>query len=210
MIRPSMSPVSAIMPATPLRRYASSSIVRLPTLVVPCKPCDNTASAALMKGWINSIFMNLCSRSCGVGNSSVFTQHVLDYFVEHFGLHGLLHEMPSAPLQRGHNVLLVSHRGDHHDACFGMLLHDPFGRLDPFHLRHGDIHEHDVRMGAVKLADRGQAVAGLGRNLPAETLDHAGQLLPGKYGIVADQIPDRLPVFAVLYWCNLLHTALPV
>src|SRR6478735_5477154 len=102
-------------------------MVRLPTLVVPCKPCDNTASAALMKGWISSIFMDLNSRSGGVGNSSVFTQHVLDDFVEHFRLHRLLHEMASAPLQRGHDVLLVSHRGNHHDARFGMLLHDPFG-----------------------------------------------------------------------------------
>jgi hypothetical protein len=29
----------------------------LPTLVVHDRPCDNTASAALMKGWINSIFI---------------------------------------------------------------------------------------------------------------------------------------------------------
>src|SRR5579862_9923074 len=100
-------------------------MVRLSTLVVDCKPCDNTASAALMKGWINSIFMDLGSRSCGIGYGSVFAQHVLDDFVEYFRLHRLLHEMAFSPLQRRDDVLLVSHRGDHHDACFRMLLHNP-------------------------------------------------------------------------------------
>src|SRR5207248_7560163 len=128
-------------------------MVRLPTSVVPCKPCDNTASAALMKGWINSIFMELCSRSCGVGHGPVFAHHVLDDFVEHFRLDRLLHEMASAPLQRSHDVFLISNRGNHHDASFRMLLHDPFSRLDAFHLWHGDIHEHDVRVSAVELAD---------------------------------------------------------
>src|SRR5579864_981155 len=186
MIRPSMSPVSAIMPATPLRRYASSSMVRLPTLVDPCRPCDNTATAALMKGWISSIFIELGSRSCGIRHCAVFTKHVLDHFVEHFRLHGFLHEMTRAPLQRGDNVLLISNRGDHDNARFRMLLDDPFGRFDPFHLRHGNVHEHDVRMCAVELADSGQAVAGFSRHLPAERFDHAGQVLTCKYGIVHD------------------------
>src|ERR1700739_4880544 len=101
-------------------------MVRLSTLVVDCKPCDNTASAALMKGWISSIFMDLGSRSGGVGNRSILAQHVLEDFVEHFRLHWLLHEMPCAPLQRRHDVLLVSHRRNHHDARFGMLLHNSF------------------------------------------------------------------------------------
>src|ERR1044071_8945204 len=112
-------------------------MVRLPTLVVPCKPCDNTASAALMKGWINSIFMELGSRSGSVGNGSVFAQHVLDDLIQHFGLDRFLHEMASAPLQSGHDVFLVTDRGNHDDARFGMLLHDAFGGFDALHLRHG-------------------------------------------------------------------------
>src|SRR5438270_9618826 len=104
MIRPSMPPVSAIIPATPLRLYASSSMVRLPTLVLPCRPCDNTASPALMKGWISSIFIELDSRSGRVGHGSIFAQHVLDDFVKHFRLHRLLHEVTCAPLQRRDDV----------------------------------------------------------------------------------------------------------
>src|ERR1700751_3647690 len=119
-------------------------MMRLPTLVDPCRPCDNTASAALMKGWINSIFIELSSRSCSVGYRAIFAENVLDDFVEHFRLHRLLDEMPGSTLQRSHDVLLVSNGGDHHDARFGMGLNDAFGSLDAFHLRHGDVHEHDV------------------------------------------------------------------
>src|SRR5271169_5799057 len=180
-------------------------MVRLPTLVLPDKPCDNTASAALMKGWISSIFMDLDSRSSGVGYRTIFAHHVLDDFVENFRLDRFLHEMARAALQCRHNVFLIAHRRHHHDAGFGMLLHNPFSRLDPFHLRHGDIHEHDVRMRAVELADGGQAVAGLSRHLPAERFDHAGQVLACKHGVVHDQIADWLPVFAAFYWCELLH-----
>src|SRR3954453_8510525 len=186
-------------------------MVRLPTLVDPCRPCDNTASAALMKGWISSIFIELGSRSRAsrVGDCAVFAEHILDDFVEHFRLYRFLHEMPCTPLQRGDNVLLVSDRGDHHDARFRMLLHYAFSRFDPFHLRHGDVHEHDVRMGAVELADGSQAVSGFSRHLPAECLDHAGKILTGKHGVVHNEIADWLAVFAAFYRCELLHTDLP-
>src|ERR1019366_7111029 len=184
-------------------------MVRFPTLVVHCNPCDNTASAALMKGWISSIFIALDSRSRCVRYGTVVAQYVLDDFVQHFRLHRLLHEMTCSPLQRRDDVLLVSHRGDHHDARFQMLLNDSFSRFDSFHLRHGDVHEHNVRMRAVELADGSQAVAGLRRHLPAERFDHAGQILTGKHRIVHDQVADRLPVLAAFHWCELLHTDLP-
>src|ERR1700730_3283674 len=129
-------------------------MVRFPTLVVPCKPCDNTASAALMKGWISSIFIGLHSRSGG-RHGSVVAKHVLDDFVQYFRLYWLLYEMPRSPLQSSDDVFLVAHRGNHDDARLGMLLNDAFGSFDAFHLRHGDIHEHDVRMRAVELADGG-------------------------------------------------------
>src|SRR5579862_5990765 len=185
-------------------------MVRLPTLVVPCNPCDNTASAALMKGWISSIFIGLGSRSGRSRNGPVFSQHILDDFVQHFRLHRLLHEMTRTPLQRRDDVFLIAHRGHHDDARFRMLLDDPFGSLNAFHLRHGDVHEHDVRMRAVELADGGQAVPGLSRHLPAKSLDHAGQILAGKHGVVHYQVADRLAVFAAFYGCKLLHTSLPL
>src|ERR1700753_1100805 len=102
-------------------------MVRWPPLVCPCTPCDNTASAALMKGWISSIFIGLGSRSCPGRYRPVFAQDVLDDFVQHFRLHRLLHEMTRTPLQRRDNVLLVAHRGNHDDTRFRMLLDDPFG-----------------------------------------------------------------------------------
>src|SRR5258708_4506052 len=185
-------------------------MVRFPTLVELCKPCDNTASAALMKGWISSIFIALDSRSCGIGYSAVVAQHVLDDFVENFRLHRLLHEMTRATLQRRHNVFLVAHRRHHDDAGFRVRLHDAFGTLNPFHLRHGDIHEHDVRMSAVELGDGSEAVAGFSCHLPAEGFDHAGQILTGKYRVVHDQVANRLPILAALHWCKLLHTVLPL
>src|ERR1700736_4041980 len=111
---------------------------RFPTLVAPCNPCDNTASAALMKGWISSIFMELSSRSGSGHHGTVVAQDVLDDFIQNFRLDRLLHEMARAPLQRRHNVLLIPDGGDHHDARFRVLLDNPFGSLDPFHLRHGD------------------------------------------------------------------------
>jgi len=36
----------------------SRSMARFPTTMGDFKPCDNTASAALINGWINSIFIN--------------------------------------------------------------------------------------------------------------------------------------------------------
>src|SRR6476660_4479788 len=105
-------------------------MVRLPTLVVPCRPCDNTASAALMKGWISSIFMDLDSCARGIGHRAVFSQYVFDDLVQNFLLYRLLHEMARAPLQCRHNVLLIAHRRHHYDAGFGMLLDDLLGRLD--------------------------------------------------------------------------------
>src|SRR6202045_2137002 len=106
-MRASLSPERGAKPATTFFRQASSPIPRLHTCVVPCSPCDNTASAALMKGWISSIFMRSGSRAGGVGHGAVFTHHVLDNFVQHFRLHRLLHEMPCSPLPRRHDVFLV-------------------------------------------------------------------------------------------------------
>src|SRR6202021_1465497 len=101
-------------------------MVRFPTDVVQCSPCANTASAALMKGWISSIFI-LGPRARGLCRSAILTHYILDHFVQHFRLHRLLHEMTRAALQSGHNVFLISDRGHHDNASFGMLLHDLLG-----------------------------------------------------------------------------------
>src|SRR5471030_712575 len=134
MMRPSISPESATRAATPFLRYPSSSMLRLPTEVAPCKPCDNTASAALMKGWISSIFMRLDPSAGRSRDRAIFSQHVLDDFVQHFRLDRLLHEVTRAPLQGRDNVFLVAHRRHHDDARLGVRLDDFFGRLNAFHL----------------------------------------------------------------------------
>jgi hypothetical protein len=44
--------------------------------------------------------------------------------------------------------------------------------------------------------------------MSTEGLDHAGQVLARKNGVVHYQIADRLPVFAAFYWRKLLHNDL--
>jgi len=46
------------------------------------------ASAALMKGWISSIFIALGPRAVGIADRAIFSQYVLDDFVQHFRLTG--------------------------------------------------------------------------------------------------------------------------
>src|SRR5713226_2637182 len=153
-------------------------MLRFPMDMGDSSPWDSTASAALMKGWISSIFMS-GSRARGRGHSTVLTHHVLDDFVQHFRLDRLLHEMACAPLQRGHDVLLVAHRGDHDNARLGMLPHNFLRGLDAFHLWHGDVHEHDVGAGTLVLGYGGHAVARFAGQLSAECFDHARQVLAG-------------------------------
>src|SRR2546426_8881200 len=139
-------------------------MLRLPMDMGDCSPWESTASAALMKGWISSIFMS-GSRARGVGHNAVLTHHVFDDFVQHFRFNRLLHEMARTPLQRRHDVLLVAHRGHHDDARLGMLPHNLLGGLDAFHLWHGDVHEHDVRAGTLVLCYGGDAARPLPRAL---------------------------------------------
>src|SRR5580700_3745338 len=157
---------------------------------------------------MSSIFMRL--DPCGGPGcyGAVFSENVLDDFVQHFRLHRLLHEMACPALQCGHDVFLIAHGRHHDDPGLGMRLNDFLSGFDTLHLRHGDVHEHDVGMGPVELADGGQPIPGLGRHLPAKTFDHAGQILAGEHGIVDDQVTDRLSVLASFYWCKLLHNNL--
>ena len=77
-----------------------------------------------------------------------------------------------------------------------MSAHDFLGRFDSFHLWHGDVHEHDVRMRAFVLGNGGETVPGLARHLAAKALDHAGKVLARKDGVIDDQIANRLTVLA--------------
>src|SRR5204863_7778916 len=75
---------------------------------------------------------------------------------------------------------------------------------DPFHLRHGYVHQHDVRTSAVVLCNSRAAISRFTRYLSAKRLNHAGQVLARENGIIHYQITDGLAVFA-FYWCKLLH-----
>ena len=77
-----------------------------------------------------------------------------------------------------------------------MLAHDALDGLDAFHLRHGNVHEHDVRLDAVVLRDGGQAVAGFSGQLAAEHLDHFDEVLSREDRIVHHEVADRLTVFS--------------
>src|SRR5437899_8122850 len=181
-------------------------MLRLPMGMGDCSPWASTASAALIKGWISSIFMS-GSRAGGGGHRTVLTHHILDDFVQHFGFDRLLHEMTRAPLERGHDVLLVAHRGHHDDARLGMLAHNLLGGLNPLHLGHGNVHEHDVGTGTLVLGYGCHAVARFASQLSAECVDHAGQVFASEDGIIHYQVADRLTVFAAFHRCKLLHIA---
>src|SRR5579863_6210161 len=169
-----------------------------------CSPCANTASAALINGWISSILIS-GPRARGLSRSAILTHHVLNHLVQDLRFHRLLHEMTSAPLQRRHDVLLISDGGHHDNACFGVLLHNFLGSLDPFHLWHGDVHEDDIRLEPLVFADSGHAVSGFACDLATECFDHPGQIFAREDGIVHYQVADRLTVLTAFHWRKLFH-----
>src|SRR6266704_536834 len=117
-----------------------------------------------------SIPSSLGGISSGSGAShgrGIFAEHILDDFIEKLGLDWLLYEVPRTLLQRSNDVLLVADGRHHDDARVGVLANDSFSGLDAFHLRHGDIHENDVRLGAIVFGDRGAAVARFSCDLAA-------------------------------------------
>src|SRR2546423_94340 len=127
----------------------------------------STASAELMNGCMSSIFM-LFTGSGGGRDCDIVAEDVTNDLVQHLGLDRLLDEVARALLQRGDHVLLITDGRDHDDARLRMLAHDALNRLNPFHLGHGDVHEDDVRLGALVFGDRGAAVAGFSGELATE------------------------------------------
>src|SRR5205814_6048935 len=127
-------------------------------------PCEITASATIMNGCYSSIIiLDPCAVCCC--DHSVFPEHVLDHFIQHFRLHGFLHEMPCPALQRRHDVLLITDRRHHDDTCVRILLHDLFGSFNAFHLRHGNVHERNVGLTAFVFSDGRHSVTGLTSDL---------------------------------------------
>src|SRR4029077_11828411 len=76
-----------------------------------------------------------------------------------------------------------------------------------FHLRHGDVHEYDVGIGAFVFGDSGHTVAGFTRHLAAESFDNTRQVLAGENGIIHYQVADGLTVLAAFQRCKLLHSS---
>src|ERR1700688_4619181 len=105
--------------------------------------------------------------------------------------------MFSAPLQGGQDIFLIAHRGNHDDACVAVLANDALHGFNAFHLRHGDVHQDDIRLGTVELGDGGETVASLARHFPAESLDHFDEVLAREYGVVYHQVADGFIVFAL-------------
>src|SRR6267142_3846042 len=89
------------------------------------------------------------------GHHCVVTHHVLDDLIEYFRLHRLLDKVARTLLQGGHDVFLVADGGHHDHPRIGMAANDALGGLNAFHLRHGDVHEHDVGSGAFVFGDGG-------------------------------------------------------
>src|SRR2546423_4165858 len=137
-----------------------------------------------------------CKSDGRPGSSGVVAQDVAKYFVQDFGLNGLLDKVFRALLERRENVLLVTDGGDHDNTGVRMLTHDSLDSLDAFHLRHGDIHEHDVRRSALELGDSGEAVTGFTGDFSTKELDHLDDVLAREDGIIHDEIANGFVVFA--------------
>src|SRR5579863_5233362 len=88
-----------------------------------------------------------------------------------------------------------------------MSAHDALGSFNTFHLWHGNVHEHHVRIDAVIFGDGRAAIAGLTGNFTAEGFHHLGDILACKHRIVHHQITDRCAVLAKQYR-KMVHTFL--
>src|SRR5437773_10936147 len=143
----------------------------------------------------------------------IVAQDVTKNFIQHFGLHGLLHKVFSALLQRGKNIFLVADGRHHHDALLGILAHNALDRFDAFQLWYGDVHQDDIRLRAVVLSDSRQAVAGFAGDFAAEKLHHLDDILSREDRVVHNEIADRLVIFpeqSGKLWHNLLLDPGPV
>ena len=72
----------------------------------------------------------------------------------------LAQETVGAALHRFDGRGLVGERAHDQDQHLGLDRDQLFHALDAIHLRHGDVHRHDVRLGAAEQLHRLLAVAG--------------------------------------------------
>ena len=94
--------------------------------------------------------------------------------------------------QRRVHVLVQVERGQHDDPravpgpCGGQ---DPPGRLEPVHLRHPDVHQHDVRPVLERGRDRLPPVRGLGHHLDARRAEDQPEAAADQRLVVGDDHP---------------------
>ncbi len=95
-------------------------------------------------------------------------------------------------LERGGDLLLLDERGHRHDLGLGSLGLDAADRRDAIHVRHQEIHQHDVGLEAAGHRDAFGAVGGLADHLDVrlEVEEHL-ESHPDDRVVVDDQDADR-------------------
>src|SRR5580700_228867 len=139
---------------------------------------------------------------CG---DAVVVQHITNDFVKRIRLHGLLHEVACALLQRSQDVVLVADRGNHDDSRLRVFLHNALDRFDALHLRHGYVHQNEVGRGSRVFGDGGAPVTSLSDDLSAKGFDHLGEALSSEDRIVDDQVTHGLAILFPRQWLKLFH-----
>src|ERR1700730_3122238 len=134
----------------------------------------------------------LAGADCGC--HAVVIENVTDNFVARVRLYWFLDEVARALLQSGENIVLIADGRNHDNARVGMFLDDTFDGFNAFHLRHGDIHQHDVRLRASIFGDGSAAITRLADYLSAKGFDHLGKAFSREDGIINDQVTDWLAI----------------
>jgi hypothetical protein len=90
------------------------------------------------------------------------------------------------------DVLVDLEGSDDHDARLGGGGEHLAGRRDPVHLRHADVHQHDVGGKPPRRLDRGEAVGRLAHHLD-RLVAREDRLNPSAHQLVVvdDEDPDR-------------------
>ena len=112
--------------------------------------------------------------------------------------------------QRRVHVLVQVERGQHDDPRAVPVPRggqDPPGRLEPVHLRHPDVHQHDVRPVLERGRDRLPPVRGLGHHRDARRAEDQPEAAPDQRLVVGDDHPgarvrSRAHRGAARNWCR--------
>src|SRR5688500_9231403 len=111
-------------------------------------------------------------------------------------LHGLEHaarlerlddEVLGACLDRLDHERLLSHRAAHQDARGRIELRDLANGIDAAHVRHHDVHCHEIGLELAVLLDGLQPGLGFADDLEASLLEDVADHRPHEDGVVADQ-----------------------